>query len=91
MRIIDFIPYFVVNIITYHKLPCIIEYGGDEWFNFLFFGEDRKWHICYSKFVDKFKTEELIEVSDRFMYFVFLKAVIVLFRMRKNIRFKVEI
>ena len=94
MKFLNFLHYFIINLMGYHVLPRFIGYNGYEWHNVVFCSiSDNYWHIFYSRFNDKRdgqSTIEMIDVSSRFKYIAFLKTLCVLFRMRKNIVFSID-
>lgn len=66
----------------------MIECNGEEWFSIS--GSDKEgWFVSYSKIVNKFFTEELIEVRSKYRYVSFLKMLWALWKMRKKIKIKV--
>lgn len=95
MKILNFLHYFIVNLMGYNVLPCFIKYNGHEWHNVAFRNiTDKRWHVFYSRFNGKghdgHATEEMIDVCSRFKYIAFLKTLCVLFRMRKSITFSID-
>lgn len=84
MKIFDFVYYFIINLFGGNSLPILIDYNNDIWFSLCGYS-GKYWFFRYSKHIDKFITEELIEVRSRFKYVVYMKMLYWLWKMRKRL------
>ena len=89
MKLVIFLHYFLSCLFGSRHLPRIIEYNGEEWFSVGGYEKDY-WFVCYSKYIDKFVTEELIEVHSKYRYFAYLKMVCQLWKWRSKINFAID-
>ncbi len=90
MKILNFLHYFIVNLMGCNELPCFVKYNGHEWHNVVFCDiTANRWHVFYSRFNGN-STDEMIDVCSRFKYIAFLRALYVLFRMRNSITFSID-
>lgn len=89
MKYFKYWHYFFVNLFGLNFIPRIVNYDGYEWFSVLTKEEDG-WHLSYSRFIEKFNTEELVDIVSKCKYVVFLKVVHWLWKWRKKIDFTID-
>lgn len=92
MKFIVWLHYLLINLITYHKLPCWLNCDGCEWFNCIekCYAIDCKWHIRYSRYDKNGDMIDLLCVEHKYKYIAYLLMVFELFRNRKEITYSID-
>lgn len=91
MSAIIFLHYFFVNVLGLRIIPRNVTYNNVSYFSVGYKDAKGINHISYSTYVDRSnKTVDLFNVSDRFEYIVYLKAVYALWKKRNEISFWID-
>lgn len=91
MSILNFLHYFLANLLGFGIIPRTIKYEDNEYFSLFSTNFSGKHYLSYLRYLGRStKTEELIVVSGKYEYFVYLKMVYQLWKWRKYISFSID-
>lgn len=89
MNILIYLHYFLFCIFGCRHLPKVVIFNNEEWFSACGY-ENGYWYSGYYKYVDKYVTEELIEVQSKYRHMTYFKVMYELWKMRNKVEFGID-
>lgn len=90
MKYLEFLYYFILNLLNYGKVPEWISYNGEKWFSIVHHDLDGLWYGGYARYLESTLDSDIvyfIEVKSESRYVMYLCIISYLWHNRKNISF----